>query len=70
MDQHKREWKREIESQQGVVSRFGLNGTGVAQVCAQSGITVILNDISQEVLEKALMNDALLGTEKPVHILW
>ena len=26
----------------------GLMGSGIAQVCAQSGIQVILNDISQE----------------------
>ena len=36
----------------------GLMGSGIAQVCAQSGITVILNDISQEVIEKGLKNIA------------
>lgn len=32
----------------------GIMGSGVAQVCAQSGINVILNDISQEAVEKGL----------------
>lgn len=36
----------------------GLMGSGIAQVCAQSGITVILNDISQEVIDKGLKNIA------------
>jgi len=36
----------------------GLMGSGIAQVCAQSGINVILNDISQEAIEKGLKNIA------------
>ena len=32
----------------------GLMGSGIAQVCAQAGIKVLLYDISQEVLDKAL----------------
>ena len=32
----------------------GTMGNGIAQVCAQNGITVVLNDISQDALEKAL----------------
>ena len=36
----------------------GLMGTGIAQVCAQSGITVIVNDISQEAIENGLKNIA------------
>ena len=36
----------------------GLMGSGIAQVCAQLGINVILNDISQEVIEKGLKNIA------------
>jgi len=36
----------------------GLMGSGIAQVCAQSGINVILNDISQEAIEKGLNNIA------------
>jgi 3-hydroxybutyryl-CoA dehydrogenase len=32
----------------------GLMGSGIAQACAQSGINVILNDISQEAMKKAL----------------
>lgn len=36
----------------------GLMGSGIAQVCAQSGITVIINDIRQEAIEKGLKNIA------------
>jgi len=32
----------------------GLMGSGIAQVCAQSGINVILHDISQEAVKKGL----------------
>ena len=32
----------------------GTMGNGIAQICAQNGITVVLNDISQDALEKAL----------------
>ncbi|MGD9305985.1 MAG: 3-hydroxyacyl-CoA dehydrogenase NAD-binding domain-containing protein, partial [Desulfobacterales bacterium] len=32
----------------------GLMGSGIAQVCAQAGIEVLLYDISKEVLDKAL----------------
>ena len=34
----------------------GLMGSGIAQVCAQSGIQVILNDISQELIDKGMKN--------------
>jgi len=34
----------------------GTMGNGIAQVCAQSGISVILNDLSEDVLEKAVRN--------------
>jgi 3-hydroxybutyryl-CoA dehydrogenase len=36
----------------------GFMGSGIAQVCAQSGITVLLHDISQDVIEKGLNNIA------------
>ena len=34
----------------------GLMGSGIAQVCAQAGIQVSLNDVSQEALDKAIKN--------------
>ncbi len=34
----------------------GLMGSGIAQVCAQSGIQVSINDIGQEILDRALKN--------------
>jgi 3-hydroxybutyryl-CoA dehydrogenase len=34
----------------------GLMGGGIAQVCAQAGIQVFINDVSQEILNKALKN--------------
>lgn len=32
----------------------GLMGSGIAQVCAQAGIEVLLNDVSEEALDRAL----------------
>jgi 3-hydroxybutyryl-CoA dehydrogenase len=34
----------------------GTMGSGIAQVCAQSGLRVFLNDISQELIEKGMKN--------------
>ncbi len=34
----------------------GTMGSGIAQVCAQSGIRVLLSDVSQEFIEKGLKN--------------
>jgi 3-hydroxybutyryl-CoA dehydrogenase len=36
----------------------GLMGSGIAQVCAQAGIRVVLNDVSEEALERAIGNIA------------
>ena len=36
----------------------GLMGSGIAQVCAQAGIQVILNDVSPEALDRAKKNIA------------
>ena len=36
----------------------GLMGSGITQVCAQTGLQVYMNDISQEILGKALKNIA------------
>jgi len=42
--------------QKVMVLGSGLMGSGIAQVCAQSGIQVILTDIFKNALEKALKN--------------
>jgi 3-hydroxybutyryl-CoA dehydrogenase len=34
----------------------GLMGSGIAQVCAQAGINVVLNDVSEEALTRARKN--------------
>ncbi|MEW6377027.1 MAG: 3-hydroxyacyl-CoA dehydrogenase family protein [Thermodesulfobacteriota bacterium] len=34
----------------------GLMGSGIAQVCAQAGIQVFMNDVSQEILDRGLKN--------------
>jgi 3-hydroxybutyryl-CoA dehydrogenase len=34
----------------------GLMGSGIAQVCAQAGIQVFLNDVGQDILDKAVKN--------------
>ena len=39
-----------------IVIGSGLMGSGIAQVCAQAGIQVFLNDVSQAALEKAIKN--------------
>jgi 3-hydroxybutyryl-CoA dehydrogenase len=36
----------------------GLMGSGIAQVCAQSGIQVFITDVSQEILDRGLKNIA------------
>ena len=36
-----------------MVMGSGLMGSGIAQVCAQAGIEVILNDVSTEALDRA-----------------
>jgi len=36
----------------------GLMGSGIAQVCAQSGINVVMNDNSQEAIDKAIKSIA------------
>jgi 3-hydroxybutyryl-CoA dehydrogenase len=41
-----------------VVVGSGLMGSGIAQVCAQAGIRVFLNDMSEEALERARRNIA------------
>ena len=39
--------------QKVMVVGSGLMGSGIAQVCAQSGIRVYLHDVSKDALEKA-----------------
>ncbi len=36
----------------------GLMGSGIAQVCAQAGMSVVLNDVRQEALDRAMKNIA------------
>jgi 3-hydroxybutyryl-CoA dehydrogenase len=45
-----------MEVKKVIIVGSGLMGSGIAQVCAQAGIEVILNDVSQEALEKAIKN--------------
>lgn len=45
-----------MEIQKVMVIGSGLMGSGIAQVCAQSGIQVLLNDVSAEALERAKKN--------------
>jgi 3-hydroxybutyryl-CoA dehydrogenase len=41
-----------------VVVGSGLMGSGIAQVCAQAGMEVVLSDVSQEALARARKNIA------------
>ena len=43
-----------MEVKKVIVVGSGLMGSGIAQVCAQAGIKVFLNDVSQEALNKAI----------------
>ena len=43
---------------QVMVMGSGLMGSGIAQVCAQAGIGVILTDVADEALDKAMKNIA------------
>ena len=45
-----------MEVKKVIVVGSGLMGSGIAQVCAQAGIDVLLNDVSQEALDKAIKN--------------
>jgi len=36
----------------------GLMGGGIAQVCAQAGIEVYVNDVTREILDRAMKNIA------------
>ena len=45
-----------MEVKRVLVVGSGLMGSGIAQVCAQAGIEVFLNDVSGEALDKAIKN--------------
>ena len=45
-----------MEIKKVIVVGSGLMGSGIAQVCAQAGIQVFLNDVSPEALDKAIKN--------------
>jgi 3-hydroxybutyryl-CoA dehydrogenase len=48
--------EEEMAIQKVFVVGSGLMGSGIAQVCAQAGIQVFINDIGQEILDRALKN--------------
>ncbi|MGD9975242.1 MAG: 3-hydroxyacyl-CoA dehydrogenase family protein [Desulfatirhabdiaceae bacterium] len=43
-----------MDIQNVMIVGSGLMGSGIAQVCAQAGVSVILNDVSRPALDKAL----------------
>jgi len=45
-----------MEFNKVLVVGSGTMGMGIAQVCAQKGISVVISDVSQEVLDKAVKN--------------
>jgi 3-hydroxybutyryl-CoA dehydrogenase len=45
-----------MEIKKVIIVGSGLMGSGIAQVCAQAGIEVFLNDVSEEALDKAIKN--------------
>jgi 3-hydroxybutyryl-CoA dehydrogenase len=45
-----------MEVKKVIIVGSGLMGSGIAQVCAQAGIHVFLNDVSQTSLDKAIKN--------------
>jgi len=45
-----------MEVKKVIVVGSGLMGSGIAQVCAQAGIHVFLNDVSREALDNAIKN--------------
>jgi 3-hydroxybutyryl-CoA dehydrogenase len=52
----RRGWRMNIQTVFVVGS--GLMGSGIAQVCAQAGLQVCINDVNREILDKALKNIA------------
>ena len=45
-----------MEFKKVLVVGSGTMGNGIAQVCAQKGLTVIISDVSQTILDKAVKN--------------
>ena len=45
-----------MKIQKVMIVGSGLMGSGIAQVCAQAGITVVLHDVSTDALNKAIQN--------------
>ena len=56
MDNRQQHWRKIMEVKKVIVVGSGLMGSGIAQVCAQAGIHVFLNDVSREALDKAIKN--------------
>ncbi len=50
----KKEWEARMDIERVLIVGAGFMGAGIAQVCAQAGIQIFLNDISQEILDQAL----------------
>ncbi|RLC13783.1 MAG: 3-hydroxybutyryl-CoA dehydrogenase, partial [Deltaproteobacteria bacterium] len=45
-----------MDIQKVMVVGSGLMGSGIAQVCAQAGLDVLLHDVFDEALQKAVKN--------------
>jgi 3-hydroxybutyryl-CoA dehydrogenase len=56
IDNRQQHRRKIMEVRKVIVVGSGLMGGGIAQVCAQAGIHVFLNDVSREALDKAIKN--------------
>jgi len=54
IDNRQQHRRKIMEVRKVIVVGSGLMGSGIAQVCAQAGIDVFLNDVSREALDKAI----------------
>jgi 3-hydroxybutyryl-CoA dehydrogenase len=56
IDNRQQLWRKIMDIKKVIVIGSGLMGSGIAQVCAQAGIHVFLNDVSQAAIDKAIKN--------------